>query len=176
MRRSERTVPATVQRQAAAIELLVLDVDGVLTDGRLYYGADGGEFVAFHARDGSAIKRLLAAGVAVAAISGRDSPAAKRRLGELGVAHYYGGVADKAEALTELCAATGVGPPRMAHVGDDVPDLSLFERVGMAFAVPDAHPSVLAKADWVTACAGGEGAVQEVCDLIVAARRQCGAA
>ena len=169
-------VPETVQRRASAVQLLVLDVDGVLTDGRLYYGTEGGEFIAFHARDGSAIKRLMAGGVAVAAISGRASPAAKRRLGELGVAHYYGGVADKADALADLCAATGIVAMRMAHVGDDVPDLPLFERVGMAFAVPEAHPSVLAKAHWVTAAAGGRGAVQEVCDLILAARRRCGAA
>lgn len=169
-------VPETVQHRASAIQLLVLDVDGVLTDGRLYYGTEGGEFIAFHARDGSAIKRLMAGGVAVAAISGRASPAARRRLGELGVAHYHGGVADKAEALADLCAATGIAALRMAHVGDDVPDLPLFERVGMAFAVPEAHPSVLAKAHWVTAAAGGRGAVQEVCDLILAARAQRGAA
>ena len=162
--------PGRVLRLASAVRLLILDVDGVLTDGRLYYGADGVQLTAFHARDGSAIKRLLGAGVPVAAISGRTSPAAARRLAELGVRHVYTGVEDKGEALDGLCAATGVVAEHMAHIGDDVPDLPLFERVGLAVAVPDAHPCVLARAHWVTAARGGEGAVQEACDLVLAAR------
>lgn len=163
-------VPERVRRLAGAVRLLILDVDGVLTDGRLYYGADGVQLTAFHARDGSAIKRLLTAGVPIAAISGRSSPGAARRLGELGVRHVYAGVADKGEALDALCAATGVAAERMAHIGDDVPDLPLFERVGLAVAVPDAHPWVLARAHWVTASRGGCGAVQEACDLVLTAR------
>ena len=162
-----------VQRLASAVRLLILDVDGVLTDGRLYYGADGTELTTFHARDGSAMKRLQAAGVPIAAISGRSSPAAARRLGELGVRHLYAGVADKREALDALCAATGLAAEHMAHIGDDLPDLPLFDRVGMAVAVPDAHPRVLARADWVTALSGGCGAVQEVCDLVLKARGLC---
>lgn len=163
--------PGRVQRLASAVRLLILDVDGVLTDGRLYYGADGVRLTAFHARDGSAIKRLLAAGVPVAAISGRASPGAARRLAELGVRHVYAGVEDKGEALDRLCAATGVAAEHMAHIGDDVPDLPLFERVGLAIAVPEAHPCVLARAHWVTTSRGGRGAVQEVCDLVLTARR-----
>lgn len=165
-----REAPGAVQRLASAVRLLILDVDGVLTDGRLYYGAAGAELVAFHARDGSAMKRLLAAGVPIAVISGRGSPAAAHRLGELGVGHLYAGVADKREALDALCAATGVAAEHMAHVGDDIPDLPLFDRVGLAVAVPEAHPRVLARAHWVTTSGGGRGAVQETCDLVLEAR------
>ena len=166
-------VPEAVRRRAGAVALLILDVDGVLTDGRLYYGDDGSEIKAFHARDGSAMKRLMAAGVGLAAISGRTSAAAARRLRELGVVHHYAGVEHKAKALDALCAATGIDAERMAHLGDDLPDLPLFDRVGMAFAVADAHPQVLASAHWVTTAGGGAGAVQEVCDLILAAKPQC---
>ena len=156
--------------RAGAVELLILDVDGVLTDGRLYYGPDGVEIKAFHARDGSAIKRLMAAGVAVAIISGRDSAALRRRAEELGIRFVYAGVDDKAAALDRLCDDASIEPARIAHVGDDLADLALFERVGLAFAVRDAHPTLLAKADHVTQTAGGQGAVGEVCDLLLAAQ------
>ena len=152
------------------LRLLILDVDGVLTDGRLYYGADGAELKAFNALDGSAMKRLMAAGVAIAIISGRTSAALERRCAELGVAHVYAGMEDKAEALAALCAATAIDPERMAHVGDDLADLALFERVGLAVAVPNAHPAAIERADLVTRAAGGHGAVREICDDILASR------
>lgn len=164
--------PSVVLDRARSVRLLILDVDGVLTDGRLYYGADGTEFKAFHARDGSAIKRLLAAGIGIAIISGRESEAVRRRVAELGIPHLFAGVEDKAVALAALCRTTGIDAGAMAHVGDDVADLALFERVGMAFAVPDAHPEVLARADHVTHSAGGHGAVREVCDLLQTAQRK----
>ena len=153
------------------LRLLILDVDGVLTDGRLYYGADGAELKAFNALDGSAMKRLMAAGIAIAIISGRTSAALERRCVELGVVHVYAGMDDKAEALAALCAATAIDPKRMAHVGDDLADLALFERVGLAVAVPNAHPAVIERADLVTKAAGGHGAVREVCDDILASRQ-----
>lgn len=152
------------------LRLLILDVDGVLTDGRLYYGADGTELKAFNALDGSAMKRLMAAGIAITIVSGRSSAALERRARELGVPHVYAGVEDKAAVFEDLCAASGVAPERMAHVGDDLPDLSLFERVSLAIAVPNAHPAVIERADYVTQAAGGHGAVREVCDWILAAR------
>ena len=161
--------PSVILERARGVRLLILDVDGVLTDGRLYYGPDGAEIKAFHARDGSAIKRLLAAGVAVAIISGRESEAVRRRVAELGIAHLYAGVEDKTAALDALCRAAAVEADDMAHVGDDIADLTLFEQVGLAFAVPDAHPEVLARADYVTRSGGGEGAVREVCDLLLTA-------
>lgn len=159
-------VPEDVLARAAEVRLLILDVDGVLTDGRLYYGADGSEYKAFHARDGSAMKGLMASGVPVAIISGRTSAAVDRRAAELGVPHVFAGAEDKTAALAVLVERSGVDPAQMAHAGDDLADLPLFARTGMAFAVPDAHPAVLARADYVTTAAGGAGAVREICDLI----------
>ena len=161
-------LPDDALERARGVRMLILDVDGVLTDGRLYYGPDGIEIKAFHARDGSAIKRLLAAGIGVAIISGRTSEAVRRRVAELGIPYLYAGAEDKAAALEALCGAAAVDAGDMAHVGDDLADLALFERVGLAFAVHDAHPDVLARADHVTQSAGGHGAVREVCDLLLA--------
>ena len=163
-------VAASVLARARGVRLLILDVDGVLTDGRLYYGADGAEHKAFHARDGSAMKMLMAAGVPIAIISGRTSAAVARRSAELGVAHLYPGVADKAQALADLVDRSGVAAEHMAHAGDDLADLPLFERTGLAFSVADAHPVVAARADYVTAAPGGCGAVREICDLILFAQ------
>lgn len=171
MTESAATTPSVgVLERMRQLRLLILDVDGVLTDGRLYYGADGTELKAFNALDGSAMKRLMAAGIAIAIISGRTSAALERRAAELGVRHLYAGVEEKADALDALCATTAIGPKRMAHVGDDLADLALFERVGLAVAVPNAHPAVIERADLVTAAAGGHGAVREVCDRILASR------
>lgn len=165
-----KDVPDELLRRAGAVRLLILDVDGVLTDGRLHYGPDGTEHKAFHARDGSAMKRLMAAGIPIAIITGRESGAVDRRAAELGVPYLFSGVEDKAAALAELAEQGGVDPTRMAHAGDDLPDLPLFAATGLAFAVPDSHPSVLAQADYVTATAGGAGAVQEICDLLLVAQ------
>ncbi len=159
-------VPEEVLARATDVRLLILDVDGVLTDGRLYYGPDGAEYKAFHAQDGSAMKGLMASGVPIAIITGRTSAAVDRRAAELGVPHLFAGAEDKAAALAVLARRTCIDPKHMAHVGDDLPDLALFARTGMAFTVPDAHPAVLARADHVTTSAGGAGAVREVCDLI----------
>ena len=159
-------VPEDVLSRAADVRLLILDVDGVLTDGRLYYGPDGSEYKAFHARDGSAMKGLMASGVRIAIITGRTSAAVERRAAELGVPHVFTGAEDKAAALAELAEQSGIDPAHMAHVGDDLADLALFTRTGLAFTVPDAHPAVLARADYVTTAVGGVGAVREICDLI----------
>ena len=156
-----------LQARLRQVQLLILDVDGVLTDGRLYYGADGAELKAFHVQDGSALKRLRAAAVPVAIVSGRTSAAVERRASELGIEHLYAGVEDKAAALRELQHATDIAVEAMAHVGDDLPDLPLFERVGVAFAVANAHPAVAARADYVTAASG---AVREICDLLLLAQ------
>ncbi len=155
---------------ARDVEVLILDVDGVLTDGRLHYSDQGVETKAFHAQDGAAIKMLQAAGVAVAIISGRDSAAVARRAAELGIGHVHQGVADKARALDALCGDTGVAAERMAHAGDDIADLALFDRVGFRISVPGAHPAVAAEADYVTNAGPGAGAVREACHLILVAR------
>ena len=164
------TFPPDALAGARNVELLILDVDGVLTDGRLHYSDRGVETKAFHAQDGAAIKMLQGAGVPVAIVSGRDSPAVGRRARELGIAHVHQGTDDKTRALEVLCRATAVAPERMAHVGDDIPDLVLFDRVGFRVSVPGAHPAVAAEADYVTATAPGAGAVREACHLILVAR------
>ena len=155
---------------ARGVELLILDVDGVLTDGRLHYSDRGAETKAFHAQDGAAIKMLQGAGVPVAIVSGRDSAVVGRRARELDIAHVHQGADDKARALEALARATGVAPERMAHMGDDIPDLALFDRVGFRISVPGAHPAVTAEADYVTATAPGAGAVREACQLVLVAR------
>ena len=155
---------------ARGIRLVVLDVDGVLTDGRLWYGPDGETLKAFNVRDGHGIKSLVAAGVGVAVISGRRSAAVTARMRELGVADVAQGVGDKARALAELLKRNAVDPRRVACLVDDTPDLGLMSAVGMPAAVADAHPDVLAAAKHVTRAAGGHGAVREFCDFLLAAR------
>ena len=165
-----RAVPDAILRRLRNVRLLGLDVDGVMTDGRLYYGPNNAEFKAFHAQDGSAMKRLMAAGVPIAVVTGRTSEAVDRRATELGVPYLYAGVADKLAALEELAARSGIAVGAMAYLGDDLADLAVFGHVGVSLGVPDAHPNVLGKADYVTSRAGGHGAVREICDLLIAAR------
>ena len=159
-----------VLERARRIRLLVLDVDGVLTDGRLYLSASGEELKVFHVRDGSGLVALQRAGVTVAIVSGRDSPAVTRRAAELGIRHVHQGVADKGAELDRLLAELGVAPEELACVGDDTPDAPMLRRAGLAIGVADAHPALLASAHWVTRAKGGRGAVREVCDLLLSAR------
>ena len=155
---------------AAEIALVVLDVDGVLTDGRLWYGSDGETVKAFHVRDGHGIKMLIAAGVGVAVISGRRSAAVTARMRELGVSDVAQGVGDKARALAELLKRNAVDARRVACLVDDTPDLGMMAAVGLPAAVADAHPEVLAAAKHVTRAEGGRGAVREFCDWLLAQR------
>jgi 3-deoxy-D-manno-octulosonate 8-phosphate phosphatase (KDO 8-P phosphatase) len=157
-------------RRAARVRLLVLDVDGVMTDGRLHYDAEGREFKTFHVRDGYGIRRLMDAGVTVAVISGRLSGSASGRMADLGIRHVLLGREDKDAALTELLATLGVDARDVACVGDDAPDLPVMRRVALPIAVADCHDSVAGLAAWRTTLPGGAGAVREVCDLILAAR------
>jgi 3-deoxy-D-manno-octulosonate 8-phosphate phosphatase (KDO 8-P phosphatase) len=161
---------------AAAIRLLVLDVDGVLTDGRLYFGARGEALKAFHAHDGYGIRRLIAAGVEVAVISGRRSAAVAARCRELGIERVTQGATDKLQAFERLRRRAQVAARACACVGDDVPDVPLFGAVGLAFAVADAHPRARRAAHHVTALPGGMGAVREVCDRLLAAKGRRGGA
>jgi len=153
------------------VRLLVLDVDGVLTDGRLFYGAKGESLKAFHVRDGHGIKQVSAAGIAVAIISGRKSAAVARRARELGIKHVMQGANDKLAALTRLAKSRDVPFEHCACVGDDTPDAPILAVAGLAIAVADAHGDALAAADLVTSRPGGYGAVREVCDWLLAARR-----
>lgn len=150
----------------------MLDVDGVLTDGRLYIGPHGEVHKVFHVRDGAGLKQLAAAGVAVAVISGRRSPMTRTRCRELGIRHVLQGVTDKLAAFRRLCAQLQVAPESCACVGDDSPDVPLMRAAGLAFAVQDAHPDARRAAHIVTALPGGQGAVREVCDYLLAARRR----
>ena len=165
-----RCVPDEILRRLGAVRLLGLDVDGVLTDGRLVYGSNDAEFKSFHVQDGSAMKRLMAAGVPIAIVTGRTSEAVARRALELGVPYLYAGVADKLATLEELAGRSGVAVHDMAYAGDDLPDLAVFDHVGVSVGVPNAHPEVIHRADYVTTNPGGFGAVREICDLVIAAR------
>ena len=154
----------------AKIQLLVLDVDGVLTDGSLYFGARGESLTVFNVRDGHGIKLLMGQGVQIAMFSGRRSAAVTARVRELKVRHVVQGCADKLQALRDLCARLGLDPLACACIVDDTPDLPLMSAVGFAAAVADAHPLVLRAAHWVAKAAGGRGAVRELCDALLRAR------
>ena len=159
---------------AAEITLVVLDVDGVLTDGRLWFGPDGESLKAFDVRDGHGIKMLVAAGIGVAVISGRRSGAVTARMRELGVSDVAQGVSDKARALAELLKRNAIDARRVACLVDDTPDLGLMRAVGLPAAVADAHPDVIAAARHVTRAAGGRGAVREFCDWLLESRGAAG--
>jgi 3-deoxy-D-manno-octulosonate 8-phosphate phosphatase (KDO 8-P phosphatase) len=158
------------QAALRAVRMLVLDVDGVLTDGRLFYGPKGELLKAFHVRDGYGIKKIQAAGVTVAIISGRRSTAVARRARELGIRHVAQGVEDKHAALGKLARARKLDLAHCACLGDDTPDVPMIDACGVGIAVADAHPDALAAADLVTRTRGGHGAVREVCDWLLAAR------
>ncbi|HEX5787011.1 MAG TPA: HAD hydrolase family protein [Woeseiaceae bacterium] len=154
----------------AGLKLVAFDVDGVFTDGRFLLSDDGIESKAFHTQDGFGIRQLLKAGVEVAVISGRSSGATERRMAELGVRHVILACRDKAAAFDALVAGLGITAGDAAFVGDDVPDLPLLSRVGYAIAVANAVPAVRESCDYVTVAPGGQGAVREVCELVLAAR------
>jgi 3-deoxy-D-manno-octulosonate 8-phosphate phosphatase (KDO 8-P phosphatase) len=162
----------TLVERANDIRLLVLDVDGVLTDGRLYFSPRGEDTKCFHVRDGAGIVQVLKAGIQVAVISGRQSRAVDRRMSELGVTWVRQGIQDKLAALRELLDILGLGPQAVASIGDDVADLPIFEVARLAVAVADAHQSVKSQAHFITQTPGGQGAVREVCDLILEAQRR----
>jgi 3-deoxy-D-manno-octulosonate 8-phosphate phosphatase (KDO 8-P phosphatase) len=156
--------------RARAIELVIFDVDGVMTDGSLYLGDDGQEYKAFHSRDGHGMTMLREAGLAMAVITGRRSEVVRIRMESLGVAHVYQGQRDKAPAYAALRAACGLEHAQMAYVGDDVVDVPVMRQVGLAVAVADAHPLVKAHCHWQTRLPGGRGAVREVCEELLAAQ------
>ena len=155
-------------KKTAAIRMLILDVDGVLTDGRLYFGPRGEALKQFHVRDGLGIQQVAQAGIEVAVISGRKSKMVDIRCRELGVEHVRQGAKDKVAELDRLCAQLKIEPSACACVGDDVPDVPLMGKVALAFAVADAHPQARHAAHLITKLPGGHGAVREVCDYLLA--------
>lgn len=166
--------PPDVRQRAQNIRLLILDVDGVLTDGRLYFGPKGETLKVFHVRDGHGLKMAQRAGIEVAFVSGRRSDAAYHRAKELGISRFHEGVRDKVAVMEEIMAAMQIEASQVAAVGDDLVDLPHMSRVGLAVAVADAVPEVVAAAHWVTANPGGRGAVREVCDLLLKAQGKWG--
>jgi len=164
-------IPARLtSRMARRIELLVLDVDGTLTDGALWYGPRGEQLKRFHVRDGHGIKLLAAAGITPAVVSGRRTAALAVRCRELGIRHVLTGVEDKSAALDALLRRLDLHESQVAAIGDDTPDVPLFVRVAFAVAVRDAHPLAARAAHCRTVLPGGQGAVREVCDWLLAAR------
>jgi len=152
------------------VKLMSLDVDGVLTDGGLYFADDGLTLRKFNVKDGLGIKRVMQAGVEVAIISAGPQEAIRRRMESLGIRHIYTGVADKLVTLHELCEKLGITADQVLHMGDDLNDLPILDEVGCPISVQDAMPQVRDRAIYVTARKGGEGAVREICDMIVAER------
>ncbi|MDH4059871.1 MAG: HAD hydrolase family protein [Aquincola sp.] len=157
------------QGRGLGMKAAIFDVDGVLTDGRLFIGEHGESFKAFHALDGHGLKLLMQGGITPLVVTGRDSPAVRRRMADLGIARAQYGVADKLSAATTLLQALGIEWADTAVMGDDWPDLALFACAGFTCAPPNAHAEVLAAADHVTAARGGAGAARECCDLLLAA-------
>jgi 3-deoxy-D-manno-octulosonate 8-phosphate phosphatase (KDO 8-P phosphatase) len=150
--------------------MAAFDVDGVMTDGRLIYLADGTEGKAFHVLDGHGIKLLRQAGIVVAWITARTSPVVERRAAELGVDHLHQGETNKLARLLALAEGHGIELSEVAYMGDDLPDLACLESAGLAIVPANAHSAVAASAHWRTRLCGGEGAVREACDLILTAR------
>ncbi|MFU8784389.1 3-deoxy-manno-octulosonate-8-phosphatase KdsC [Aliidiomarina sp.] len=151
----------------ANIKLLVCDVDGVFSDGRIYLGNSGEELKAFHTRDGLGVKALITAGIQVAVITGRESAIVENRMRALGVQHIFQGQHNKQQALESIWQATGITSDATASVGDDLPDLPLLQASGLALSVFDGHPQVQQQADYVTQQRGGFGAVRELADIIL---------
>jgi 3-deoxy-D-manno-octulosonate 8-phosphate phosphatase (KDO 8-P phosphatase) len=155
---------------AKKIKLVIFDVDGVLTDGSLFFGDDGQEYKAFYSRDGLGIKLLQRTGVEVGVITARDSELVKHRMRNLDIKHFYQGRLDKIAAYEEMISKLNVTPEQTAYAGDDVVDLPVMTQVGLAIAVQDAHPFVKKHAHWITEHNGGRGAARDVCELIMEAQ------
>lgn len=152
---------------SSSVTLVVFDVDGIFTDGRILIGPGGEEYKTFHTRDGHGVKRLLASGRQVAIISGRNAPAVNHRMAELGVKHVFQGCKDKLPVLRTLLKELGIALENVAYMGDDLPDLEVMQNVGLPVTVSDGAPEILAVASIVTRAAGGHCAVREFCDMLL---------
>ena len=159
-----------VIQKAKAIRLLIFDVDGVLTDGSLFLGDDGQEYKAFNSRDGHGMKMLQASGIDIAIITGRESKVVTVRMQSLGIRHVHQGAHDKLAVYDELRAHIGLEHDQIAYVGDDVVDLPVMRKTGLAIAVQDAHPLLLKHAHWQTPSVGGRGAGRDVCEMLMQAQ------
>jgi 3-deoxy-D-manno-octulosonate 8-phosphate phosphatase (KDO 8-P phosphatase) len=165
-------VPAELAARMRGIRLLTCDVDGVLTDARIFVDDRGHEIKAYSAQDGQGLKMLLRAGIGIAWITGSRAESVAHRARQLGVAHVVLGAENKIGPWDQLRGQLGVAAEACAHIGDDLPDVPLFNRCGLAVAVPHAPPAVQARAHYVTRRDGGQGAVREVCEMILAAQQR----
>ncbi len=163
-------LPAHLAEIAASVSLLVLDVDGVMTDGSLLFSASGDEIKAFNILDGLGIKQAMAAGIDIAVITGRSSPLTERRMNDLGIGTLLQGREDKLVALQEISREWQLSPDRIAYMGDDLPDLAAIRYAGLGVTVPNAHWFVRKHADYCTKASGGTGAVRELTDLLLSSR------
>lgn len=160
---------ADIRARASKVKLACFDVDGTLTDGRLYYDDEGGESKSFHILDGQGLVLLKKAGIAVALITARQSKAAERRAAELGI-EVFTGAKDKLGQVQALCERDGIGLDETSFMGDDLPDLAPLGAVGLAVAPANAHRWITDRVHWVTSMRGGEGAARELCDLLLDAQ------
>ncbi len=163
-------VPPALRARAAKIKLVLFDVDGVLTDGRLALGDDGQEYKSFNSKDGHGIKMLARHGVAAGIVTGRTSKVVEHRVRDLNIPHVYQGCAEKLPVYRQLLDKLGLDPEQTAFAGDDVVDLPIMLNVGLAVAPHDAHPLVIRHAHWTTPSRGGRGAARELCELILHAQ------
>ncbi|MCG6968805.1 MAG: 3-deoxy-manno-octulosonate-8-phosphatase KdsC [Gammaproteobacteria bacterium] len=159
-----------IKAKAAKIKLVIFDVDGVLTNGSLFYGDDGQEYKAFHSRDGHGMKMLQKSGVDIAFITGRTSDVVSHRAKNLGIEHVYQGQLQKLPAFKTLLEKLNLLPEEVAYVGDDVVDLPVMIRVGLAITVDDGHELAKKHAHWITQHRGGQGAAREICEFIMQAQ------
>jgi len=159
-----------ILEKAATIKLVIFDIDGVLTDGSLFIGDDGQEYKAFNSKDGHGMRMLQDAGVEIAVITGRVSKVVEHRVNDLGIKHVYQGKREKLPAFEELLQKVKLTPEQVAYVGDDVVDLPVMTKVGLAICVQDGHPFVKKHAHWITEHGGGRGAGRDVCEMILQAR------
>ena len=169
-----KVAPATLER-VRQLRLMAFDVDGVLTDGRLWYGENGEMMKGFHVLDGHGLHLMRESGIHVALITGRQGPIVARRAAELGIALVRQGVRDKAGVIATLAQEYGLTLAEIGYMGDDIIDLPALQRVGFAASVPEAPAYITQVAHWVASRSGGMGAVRECCDLILAAQGKLGA-
>lgn len=161
--------PESLLEKAAGIKLVALDVDGIMSDGKIYFSANGDELKGFNILDGLGLKQLMAAGITVAVITGRTSPLTEKRMHDLKIPYLMQGREDKKIALEELVSTLGIAPEVIAYMGDDLPDLPAIRYAGFGVTVPTGYWLVKEHADYCTQAAGGHGAVRELCDLLLTA-------
>lgn len=169
-------VSADARERARRVKLMIFDVDGVLTDGRLWYGPQGEEWKAFHVLDGHGLKLLAGGGVATGLLSARSSPAVERRAAELGLGHVLQGVEDKRAAFDALLAKLGLPAETAGYMGDDLPDVPVLARCGFACAPAGAHALALRRAHYIPDAPAGGGAAREVCEYVLGAQDKLDAA